>query len=160
MGLKSFNSHLLCCVFMHGHEPTFESTIDDEGIPFEQIQRLDPRRAPCPPGNMRKVTQISRWKSLPFVIGTLDMHSTVCDFDGQRMAHPMAITDVFDKTTPWPPWATEGYLSQGQLGTRSLTYTTPSSLSPRQVHPPLSILHIPSRYVLPDLDGLLQHRRH
>ena len=93
--------------------PPFKSTIHDEGIPLEQIQRLDPRRAPCPPGNMRKVTQISRWKSPPFVIGALDMHATVYNFDGQRMAHPMAIMDVFDKTTPRPPWPTEGYLSQG-----------------------------------------------
>jgi len=55
----------------------------------------------------------------------------------------MAITSVFDKTTPWPPWTSEGYLSHGQLGTCSLTHPTSPSLSPRQVRPPLSILYTP-----------------
>jgi len=142
--------------------PPFKSTIHDEGVPLEQIQRLNPRCALiCPlPSRKHEEGDPDQPMEKSFVIGALDIHATVCNFNGQRMAHPMAITDVFDKTTPWPPWATEGYLSQGQLGTRSLTYPTPSSLSPRRVHPPLSILHIPSRHVLLDLDGLLQHRRH
>ena len=61
---------------------------------------------------MGKVTRISQWKSLPFVIGALDVHVMVCYFYGQRVAHPMNITGVFEKTIHRPPWATEGYLSQ------------------------------------------------